>query len=152
MSLTQVGVVALESARDPDLSRPYPFDVLGAQTQGMIGYWLVQALSDALPGQPACCLLGQTVVRADDPAFASPAKFVGPVYEKAQARQVAATRGWAIAQDGHATGPVASQDGGRGTGHYAAPQGPARARRMRWRRWCQPGRRAAWTPRRGTAG
>jgi Amino acid kinase family/TAP-like protein len=37
----QVGVLALESARDPDLSRPYPFDVLGAQTQGMIGYWIV---------------------------------------------------------------------------------------------------------------
>ena len=53
----QVGVLALESARDPALSRPYPFDVLGAQTQGMIGYWLVQALHDAVPGQPAGCLL-----------------------------------------------------------------------------------------------
>jgi len=98
----QVGVLALESARDPDLSRPYPFDVLGAQTQGMIGYWLVQALSDALPGTPACCLLCRTVVWADDPAFATPSKFVGPVYEEAQARQLAAARGWAIAQDGHA--------------------------------------------------
>jgi carbamate kinase len=98
----QVGLLALESARDPDLSRPYPFDVLGAQTQGMIGYWLVQALAGAVPGQPACCLLGRTVVRADDPAFASPAKFVGPVYDQAQARRLAATRGWAIAQDGQA--------------------------------------------------
>jgi carbamate kinase len=98
----QVGVLALESARDPDLSRPYPFDALGAQTQGMIGYWLVQALSDALPGKPACCLLSRTVVWADDPAFATPSKFVGPVYEEAQARQLAAARGWAIAQDGHA--------------------------------------------------
>jgi len=43
----QVGVLALESARDRALSRPYPFDVLGAQTQGMIGYWVVQALSRA---------------------------------------------------------------------------------------------------------
>jgi carbamate kinase len=43
----QVGVLALESAGDPALSRPYPFDVLGAQTQGMIGYWLVQALRNA---------------------------------------------------------------------------------------------------------
>ena len=40
----QVGVLAVESAGDPALSRPYPFDVLGAQTQGMIGYWLIQAL------------------------------------------------------------------------------------------------------------
>jgi carbamate kinase len=98
----QVGMLALESARDPDLSRPYPFDVLGAQTQGMIGYWLVQALNGAVPGKPACCLLCRTVVWAEDPAFASPAKFVGPVYEEAQARQLAAVRGWAIAQDGHA--------------------------------------------------
>jgi carbamate kinase len=97
----QVGVLALESARDQDLSHPYPFDVLGAQTQGMIGYWLVQALGDALPGQAACCLLCRTVVWAEDPAFAKPTKFVGPVYDEAKARQLAAARGWAIAQDGH---------------------------------------------------
>jgi carbamate kinase len=49
----QVGMLAMESARDPGLFRPYPFDVLGAQTQGMIGYWLVQALQNALPGRLA---------------------------------------------------------------------------------------------------
>jgi carbamate kinase len=43
----QVGMLALESAHDPAIARPYPFDVLGAQTQGMIGYWLVQALQNA---------------------------------------------------------------------------------------------------------
>ena len=43
----QVGVLAVQSASDPSLSHPYPFDVLGAQTQGMIGYWLVQALDRA---------------------------------------------------------------------------------------------------------
>ena len=68
----------------------------------MIGYWLVQALNRALPDLPACCLLCRTVVWADDPAFASPTKFVGPVYEEAQARQLAAACGWAIAQDGPA--------------------------------------------------
>jgi carbamate kinase len=98
----QVGVLALESARDPALSHPYPFDVLGAQTQGMIGYWLVQALHDAVPGQPAGCLLCRTVVHADDPAFARPTKFVGPVYDKARARQLAAERGWTVRQDGNA--------------------------------------------------
>ena len=98
----QVGVLALESARDPALSHPYPFDVLGAQTQGMIGYWLVQALRGAVPGQPAGCLLSRTVVRADDPAFGNPTKFVGPVYDEAQARQLAAERGWDVRQDGTA--------------------------------------------------
>ena len=96
----QVGVLALESARDPALSHPYPFDVLGAQTQGMIGYWLVQALADTLPAMRACCLLCRTVVRADDPAFGRPSKFVGPVYAEARARQLAAARGWKIRQDG----------------------------------------------------
>ncbi len=48
----QVGVLALESALDPNLTRSYPFDVLGAQTQGMIGYWLLQALQNELPGPP----------------------------------------------------------------------------------------------------
>lgn len=96
----QVGVLALESAGDPALSHPYPFDVLGAQTQGMIGYWLVQALHGAVPGRPACCLLCRTVVRADDPAFASPAKFVGPTYSEEAARRLAAVRGWDMRRDG----------------------------------------------------
>jgi carbamate kinase len=98
----QVGVLALESARDPALARPYPFDVLGAQTQGMIGYWLVQALHNAVPGQPAGCLVCRTVVQADDPAFTNPTKFVGPVYDEAQARRLAAAHGWNVRQDGPA--------------------------------------------------
>ena len=98
----QVGVLALESARDPALSHPYPFDVLGAQTQGMIGYWLAQALSNAVPGRQAACLLCRTVVRAGDPALANPTKFVGPVYDETTARQFAADRGWDIRQDGQA--------------------------------------------------
>src|SRR5688572_14725788 len=47
----QVGVLALQSASDPHLTTPYPFDVLGAQTQGMIGYWLLQAMQNQLPGR-----------------------------------------------------------------------------------------------------
>ncbi len=98
----QVGVLAVESAGDPALSRPYPFDVLGAQTQGMIGYWLVQALQAAAPGKPAACLICRTVVHADDPAFGNPAKFVGPVYDEATARRLAAGHGWDMRQDGQA--------------------------------------------------
>jgi carbamate kinase len=96
----QVGLLAMESARDPALSRPYPFDVLGAQTQGMIGYWLVQALQNALPGRLAGCLVCRTLVSAEDPAFADPVKFVGPVYDEARARQLAADYGWQVRQDG----------------------------------------------------
>jgi carbamate kinase len=98
----QVGLLALESASDPALSRPYTLDVLGAQTQGMIGYWLVRALHGAVPGRPAGCLVGQTRVDPGDPAFAHPTKFVGPVYQEKQAQDLAAERGWVVRQDGAA--------------------------------------------------
>ncbi|MGA5168508.1 MULTISPECIES: carbamate kinase [Streptomyces] len=96
----QVGVLALESAEDRSLSSPYPFDVLGAETQGMIGYWLLQSLQNALPGRQVCALLNQTLVSAADPAFADPAKFVGPVYDRGEAERQAADRGWTVRQDG----------------------------------------------------
>jgi len=98
----QVGLLALESANDPALSRPYSLDVLGAQTQGMIGYWLARALRGAVPGKLAGCLVGQTRVDPDDPAFASPTKFVGPVYTEKEAQDLAAARGWAVRRDGTA--------------------------------------------------
>ena len=98
----QVGLLALESARNPALSQPYPFDVLGAQTQGMIGYWLAQALQNALPGREVACLVSRTLVRADDPAFGAPAKFVGPVYDREQAAELAARQGWTMRPDGPA--------------------------------------------------
>ena len=65
----QVGLLATESGQDPVLARPYPFDVLVAQTQGMIGYWLMQALGNMLPGGQAACLLTRTLIRADGPAW-----------------------------------------------------------------------------------
>jgi len=96
----QVGLLALENARDRGLSAPYSFDVLGAQTQGMIGYWLLQALQNALPGGRVACLVSRTLVGADDPAFGRPTKFVGPVYDEAKARRLAAAQGWEVRQDG----------------------------------------------------
>lgn len=95
----QVGLLALENA-DRGLRTPYPFDVLGAQTQGMIGYWLLQALQNALPDARVACLVSRTVVSADDPAFGRPTKFVGPVYDEADARELAAAHGWEVRQDG----------------------------------------------------
>jgi carbamate kinase len=96
----QVGLLALESAADLSLEQPYPLDVLGAQTQGMIGYWLLQALQNALPGRQVAAVVNQTLVSAADPAFGSPTKFVGPVYDESTARQISDERGWAVAPDG----------------------------------------------------
>jgi carbamate kinase len=96
----QVGLLANESALDPDLSSPYPLDVLGAQTQGMIGYFFLQALENALPGRQVVSLICQTEVAADDPAFTHPTKFVGPVYTEAEGRRLAGLRGWEVRPDG----------------------------------------------------
>lgn len=96
----QVGVLALQSASDPHLTTPYPFDVLGAQTQGMIGYWILQAMQNTLPGRQVAAIINQTLVAADDPAFADPTKFVGEVYTEDEARRLAAERGWVVKPDG----------------------------------------------------
>jgi carbamate kinase len=99
----QVGLLAMESADDHTLAGAYPFDVLGAQTQGMIGYWLLQALHNALPaGRQVASVITQTLVSSADPAFAHPTKFVGPSYAEADARARAASADWDIAPDGDA--------------------------------------------------
>lgn len=96
----QVGVLAMQSASDPNLTTPYPFDVLGAQTQGMIGYWLLQALQNSMPGRQVAAIINQTLVLAADPAFDNPTKFVGEVMGEEEARGMAAERGWTVRQDG----------------------------------------------------
>lgn len=96
----QVGVLALQSANDPKLSKPYPFDSLGAMTQGLIGYWLQHAFGNALPDNKVVCTVNQTLVDKDDPAFANPTKFVGEVYTEEQAKEFEAERGWVMKPDG----------------------------------------------------
>ncbi len=96
----QVGMLALESAADPALTRPYPLDVLGAQTQGMIGYLLGQALRNVVPGKQVATLMTQTLVSVADPAFGDPTKFVGPVYTEEQSAALAAERNWTVRRDG----------------------------------------------------
>ena len=96
----QVGVLALQSASDPNLTSPYPFDVLGAQTQGMIGYWLLQSMQNALPGRQVAAIINQTLVESSDPAFDNPTKFVGEVYSQEEAESLARTRGWTVKADG----------------------------------------------------
>lgn len=96
----QIGLLALESARDPQLSHPYPMDVLGAQTQGMVGYWLLQQLGNALPGRKVACVVTQTLVSATDPAWEDPTKFIGPVYTEREAKRLSSERGWQVRPDG----------------------------------------------------
>lgn len=78
-----------------------PFDVLGAETEGMIGYLIEQELGNLLPFEkPLATILTMTEVAADDPAFERPTKFVGPVLNAAEAKAMSEREGWAVAQDG----------------------------------------------------
>jgi carbamate kinase len=94
----QVGLLALEDAAYGEIS-PYPLDVLVAETQGMVGYLLAEALASELPEREVACLLTRVLVDAGDPAFETPTKPIGPVYDEAEARRVAAERGWVVARD-----------------------------------------------------
>lgn len=96
----QVGLLALQGAAyKPD--EAYPLDVLGAETEGMIGYLIEQELENTLGHDHAVAtLLTQVIVDPLDPAFQTPTKFVGPVYAQAEAKDRAKTAGWSIAQDG----------------------------------------------------
>jgi carbamate kinase len=96
----QVGMLALESENDTALTRSYPLDVLVAQTQGMIGYWLAQSLRNQGVTKPVISLVTQTLVDSGDPAFDAPTKFVGPGYDLEPAHDLAERHGWTIALDG----------------------------------------------------
>ncbi|MBT2212690.1 MULTISPECIES: carbamate kinase [Actinomadura] len=96
----QIGLLAVESAADPALSTPYPLDALGAQTQGVIGYWLARELRRHLPGREVVALLTETVVDPRDPAFARPTKFVGRAYPAPDAGRLHAEHGWTMRRDG----------------------------------------------------
>lgn len=95
----QVGLLAREAVLDPEV-KPYPLDILGAESQGMIGYLLEQALSNSLPGQPVCGLLTRVIVDPEDEAFRKPTKPIGPVYTRAQAERMRRRYGWDVAPDG----------------------------------------------------
>ena len=96
----QVGLLALQAASYDEVSE-YPFDVLDAQTGGMIGYLLESELSNHLGDRkPVAVLITRTLVAAQDPAFEDPTKFVGPTYSREEADRVAETRDWVLKADG----------------------------------------------------
>ncbi len=95
----QVGLLALQAEAYREVG-PYPLDVLGAESEGMIGYLIEQRLENELPGRDVATLLTQTLVDPEDPAFRRPTKPIGPVYPGHEARRLAAERGWVVAPDG----------------------------------------------------
>src|SRR4051794_24467445 len=96
----QVGLLALQAQAYTAVD-PYPLDVLGAETEGMIGYMLEQELGNLLPfDTPLATLLTMVEVDPADLAFADPTKFVGPIYDQEAANRLTAEKGWIFKQDG----------------------------------------------------
>jgi len=95
----QIGLLALQTAAYAE-GGSYPLDVLGAESEGMVGYLLEQELGNSLPGQTVVTLLTRTEVARNDPAFSAPSKPIGPVYDKAAADRLGQSMGWAMAADG----------------------------------------------------
>lgn len=95
----QVGLLAQQAAEAGD--RSAPLDMLGAQTEGMIGYLLEQELGNALGTRDIATLLTRTEVRPDDAAFRLPTKAIGPAFTEEQAKAIAAQRDWRFAPDGN---------------------------------------------------
>ena len=96
----QVGLLSLQSAAYKEVD-DYPLDVLGAQTEGMIGYMIEQELGNLLPIEiPIASILTMVEVDPEDPAFSNPTKPIGPIYTKEEAEELQKVRGWEIKMDG----------------------------------------------------
>jgi carbamate kinase len=95
----QVGALALQQVQAAGQSPALPFDVLGAMTQGQLGYLLQQALCTLAPDVPTATVLTRVVVDPADLAFARPTKPIGPFYDEAVARALADDRGWVVGPD-----------------------------------------------------
>ncbi len=119
----QVGLLALQAAAYDDVHPP-PLDVLGAESEGMIGYMIEQELGNLLPFErPFATILTMVEVDPADPAFDNPTKPIGPVYGEEEAGALAAERGWTVAPDG---------DGWRRVVPSPLPQRVFEIRPVRW--------------------
>ncbi|MCX5519273.1 carbamate kinase [Kaistia defluvii] len=95
----QVGLLALQAAAFTDVD-PYPLDILGAESVGMIGYLVEQELANTMPaGSRIATLLTQIEVNRDDPAFALPEKPIGPVYNEEEAAKAKKAHGWPMVEE-----------------------------------------------------
>ena len=96
----QVGLLALQAASYERKSE-YPLDILGAQSEGMLGYMIEQELGNLLPVEiPFATILTMVEVDPEDPAFINPTKPIGPRYEIDEIRLLAKKNNWEIAKDG----------------------------------------------------
>lgn len=98
-SSPQVAMLAMQSDAYAG-AKPYPLDMLGAESEGMIGYLIEQELRNQLPGKHVVTVLTQVEVHRNDPAFRRPSKPIGPLLDEATADRLANAHGWTINPDG----------------------------------------------------
>jgi carbamate kinase len=96
----QIGLLALQSEAHSK-GATYQLDVLGAETEGMIGYLIAREMHNQLPHKKIATLLTQTVVHSSGPEYQNPSKFIGPIYSQDQAREIHLERGWKFKLDGN---------------------------------------------------
>lgn len=115
----QVGRILIQNEYAVSQTPSNPFDACGAMSQGLIGYPLQQALSEALREagvhQMAATVLTQVVVPRDDPGFQHPTKPIGPFFTKEEADKLAKEKGY-----------VMKEDAGRGYRRVVASPDPQR--------------------------
>ena len=101
----QVGRILIQQEAAAKQVHPMPLDVCGAESQGQIGYLLQVTIGDVFfergMERPVVTVLTLTRVRANDPAFRKPTKFVGQYFTEARAKQLAERRGWVMKPDPH---------------------------------------------------
>jgi len=98
-SSQQIALLAMQADTYAGL-KPYPLDMLGAETEGMIGYLFEQELRNLLPGKHLVTILTQVEVNRNDPAFRNPSKPIGPPLDELEAIRLANTHGWTVDQEG----------------------------------------------------
>lgn len=92
----QVGLLALQADSYPQ--KPYPLDILDAESEGMLGYQIQQALMNALPERQVVALLTQVLVDEKDSAFENPTKPIGAFYPSSERKALNQQHGWVLAE------------------------------------------------------
>lgn len=93
----QVGLLALQ-ADSYQAVKPYPLDILDAESEGMLGYQIQQALMNALPERQVVALLTQVLVDEKDSAFKNPTKPIGAFYPLSERQALSEQHGWVLAE------------------------------------------------------
>lgn len=96
----QVGLLALQNLAYQAVPA-YPLDILVAESQGMIGYMMMQKINQNNPTQAITTVMTRVSVDINDEAFREPSKFIGPIYEEAEKEELINKYQWTFKKMGN---------------------------------------------------